>query len=89
VSDPPTDPILAKRARFSRFANAGKRSGYSAFGLAIVAFAGAAITGFNDTWTLIVGGLLLVGSVLLLPAIIIGYAVKAADRADLGLPDGH
>lgn len=84
-----TDPILAKRARFSRFADTGKRVGYSAFGLAIIAFVLAALTGFNDTWTTIVGALLLIGSVLLLPAIIIGYAVKAADRADLGLPDGH
>ena len=32
---------------------------------------------------------LIVGSLVLAPAIVFGYAVKAAERADQGLPDGH
>ncbi len=84
-----SDPILERRAKFSRAADLGKRLGYTAFLLAMIAFFIALFTGFNDTWGWIVIACLLIGSVLLLPAIIVGYAVKAADRADLGLPDGH
>ena len=76
-------------AQFDRAASVGKRIGYSLYLLAIIAFFVALIAGFNDTWTWIVVGALLAGSLFLLPAIILGYAVKAAHRADLGLPDGH
>ena len=34
-------------------------------------------------------GCLILGSVVLAPTIILGYAVKAADREDRGLPHGH
>ena len=83
------DPILERRAQFSRAADLGKRLGYTAFLVAMVAFFIGIFTGFNDTWGWIVIASLLIGSLFLLPAIIVGYAVKAADRADLGLPDGH
>jgi len=83
------DPILAKRAKFSAAADWGKKLGYSLFGLAIVAFFVGLFTNFNDTWGWIVMGSLIAGSVLLLPAIIVGYAVKAAYRDDLGLDSGH
>jgi len=83
------DPILVKREKFSAAADWGKKIGYSLFGLAIVAFFVGLFTNFNDTWGWIVIGCLILGSVLLLPAIIIGYAVKAAYRDDLGLDSGH
>ena len=83
------DPVLARRAQFSAAADWGKRLGYTFFLLATVAFFIAIFTDFNDTWGWIVIGCLLAGSVLLLPAIIIGYAVKAAYRDDLGLDSGH
>lgn len=87
--DPLNDPILARRAQWERFANTGKRLGYTLYLVATIAFFIAIFTGFNDFWGWIVIGSLLAGSALLLPAIIAGYAVKAAHRADLGLPDGH
>ena len=87
--DDPNDPVLLRRAKFARAADWGKRLGYSLFGLAMVAFFVGLFTSFNDAWGWIMIGCLLAGSALLLPAIIIGYAVKAAHRADLGLPDGH
>ncbi|MEM7095503.1 MAG: hypothetical protein AAF567_21050 [Actinomycetota bacterium] len=85
----PDDPIMIKRERFRRAADTGKRVGYVLFLLAMVAFFVGLFTGFNDTWGWIMIGCLLAGSLFLLPAIIIGYAVKAAERADLGLSDGH
>jgi len=83
------DPVRARRAQFTIAADWGKRIGYSLFGLAMVAFFVGLFTNFNDTWGWIVIGCMGVGSALLLPAIIIGYAVKAADRDDLGLDSGH
>ncbi len=84
-----TDPILERRAQFSRGADLGKRLGYTAFLVAMIAFFIGIFTGFNDTWGWIVIASLLIGSLFLLPAIIVGYAVKAADREDMGLPSGH
>ena len=89
VTDATEDPILARRAQFSAAAEWGKKIGYSLFGLAMVAFFGGLFTSFNDAWGWIMMGCLIAGSVLLLPAIIIGYAVKAAHRDDLGLDSGH
>ncbi len=83
------DPILIRRAQLSTAADWGKRIGYSLFGLAMVAFFVGLFTDFNDTWGWLMIGCLLAGSVLLLPAIIVAYAVKAADRDDLGLDSGH
>jgi len=87
--DDPNDPVLARRAQFSTAADWGKRLGYLCFVFAMVAFFIALFTGFNDTWGWLVIGGLVVGSVFLLPAIIVGYAVKAAYRDDLGLDSGH
>ena len=55
----------------------------------MVAFFVGLFTSFNDAWGWIVIGSLILGSVFLLPTIIIGYAVKAAYRDDLGLDSGH
>ena len=83
------DPILAARARYAAAADWGKRIGYGLFVVAMVAFFVGLITKFNDLWGWLMIGSLVAGSLFLLPAIIIGYAVKAADRDDLGLPSGH
>lgn len=83
------DPVLARRARISLVVSMGKRIGYGLFGLAIVLF----FVGFATSWSvglttaIIVS--LLVGSVILAPAIIFGYGLRAAERADQGLSDGH
>lgn len=86
---PETDPILRKRATAQRLASLGQRVGYSLFGVAIVAFVIGAITDFAGPVVAIVIGSLIVGSVVLAPAIVLGYAVKAAAREESGLPSGH
>lgn len=83
------DPVLERRARFAHAAGLGKRFGYLLFGAATAFFFVGLFTGFNDVWGWLMLGALIAGSFLLLPAIIIGYAVKAAERDDLGLPSGH
>ena len=86
VTDPTAeaepDPVSAQRARMAKLAKAGKRLGYSLFGLAIVAFVAGAATRFTPPLVTVVVACLGVGSVFLAPAIIVGYGVRAADRAD-------
>lgn len=85
----PDDPIMVKRARYAAATSWGKRLGYALYGVAIVAFVVGLLSSFANGagWVMIAA--LLAGSVFLLPAIIFGYAVKAAERHDLGLSDGH
>jgi hypothetical protein len=51
----------------------------------VVAFVVGFATGFPD-WTVTTATAgLVIGSILLAPAIVLGYAVKAAEREDRGL----
>ena len=77
------DPVLAQRARAARLANLGQRIGYGLFGIAVVAFLFGLIVDFTEGVSRIVVGCLIVGSIFLAPAIVAGYAVKAALRDDL------
>jgi hypothetical protein len=76
------DPVLARRARLARLANAGQRVGYGCFGVAMVVFVVGAIRGFTSLTVTVVVAALAVGSVTLAPAIVLGYAAKAADREE-------
>jgi hypothetical protein len=76
------DPVLARRARIARLVEIGQRVGYGLFGLAIVGFGFGFVQGYTDTLTTLIIGALLVGSAVLAPAIVFGYAVKAAERDD-------
>jgi hypothetical protein len=79
---PATDPVRQRRARIAKLVEVGQRVGYALFGIAIVAFVIGFFNGFDGlTGTLIVG-CLVVGSIVLAPAIVFGYAVKAAERDD-------
>jgi len=83
VTEPPRgDPVRLRRARAARFAALGKRLGYSLFLVAIVAFVAGAIAGFSSPYVAVVVVCLAVGSLLLAPAIVIGYGVRAAERED-------
>jgi sugar phosphate permease len=78
------DPVLAKRRQVAKLAQLGSRMGYACFGLAIVVFVIGFMTTFSSTVATVTIGLLIVGSIVLAPAIVAGYAVKAADREDRG-----
>ncbi len=75
------DPVLERRRRISRLVDLGQRIGYAAFGLAMVAFLYGLVADFGTVSGVIVA-LIVVGSIVLAPAIVFGYAVKAAERAD-------
>ena len=78
----PADPVLVRRRRLAGWASAGRRAGYSLYGLSGAAFAAGFVTGFTAVPATIATVGLVAGSVLLAPSIIIGYGVRAADRAD-------
>lgn len=77
-----TDPIRARRRQIAHWTAVANRAGYLCFGLSIVCFVLAFAFGFNGTMSAIIIAGLIVGSILLAPAIVLGYAVKAAERDD-------
>jgi len=77
------DPVRARRARVARLAATAKRIGYSLFLVAVLAFvAGALRRDFGPPVVTVVAVALGVGSLLLAPAIVVGYGGRAADRED-------
>lgn len=79
---PTDDPVLVKRRRIARWAEVGQRVGYGLFGLAIVLFVVAMATSLPGGLITAILVCLGLGSVVLAPAIVVGYGVKAADRED-------
>jgi hypothetical protein len=77
-----TDPVLVRRERIRRWGGLAKTAGYLCFGSAMALFFGGFFLGFEDWIATTLTALLAVGSILLAPAIVLGYAVKAADRED-------
>lgn len=76
------DPVLAQRARAARLAGLGKRVGYLALLVTIVAF-GIGVATDLPAWSVtVVAAGFAVATVALVPAIILGYAVRAAERED-------
>jgi ABC-type transport system involved in cytochrome bd biosynthesis fused ATPase/permease subunit len=84
VNEPATapDPVRLRRARIDRWNRLATRVGYTCFGVAIVVFVVGFVVGFSSAVATVVIAAMVVGSVLLAPAIVIGYAVKAAERED-------
>jgi len=76
------DPVRERRARIARLTLIANRVGYLFYALAIALFVMAFVLGFSGPLVVIVTVCLVAGSVLLAPAIVLGYAVKAADRDD-------
>jgi hypothetical protein len=82
VSDLSRDPVIVRRRRLARWADRGQRAGYGLFGVAIVLFVVGFVAGFTSGVVTAVVAALVAGSLVLAPAIVVGYAVRAADRDD-------
>jgi hypothetical protein len=78
----PADPVRARRAQVARWTLLANRVGYLLLALAIALFVIAFAVGFSPTMAGLVVGSLIASFVLLAPSIVLGYAVKAAERAD-------
>jgi hypothetical protein len=77
-----SDPVRAKRAQVAKWTLLANRIGYLFYALAISAFVMAFVIGFKGPLVTLVTVSLVIGSVLLAPSIVLGYAVKAAERED-------
>jgi hypothetical protein len=76
------DPVREKRERIARWTLLANRVGYLLFAVAIALFVMAFVLGFQGPLVTAITVCLVVGSILLAPAIVLGYAVKAAERDD-------
>jgi hypothetical protein len=82
MTEPSSDPVRERRARIAKLVEVGQRVGYGLFGVAIVAFVIGFVVGFSGAFVAVVVTSIVVGSLVLAPAIVFGYAVKAAERDD-------
>jgi hypothetical protein len=78
----PADPVLVRRRQWARFAELGQRAGYGLYGLALGLFFLAMALDLPEGVVNVIVVALILGSVVLAPAIVVGYGVKAADRED-------
>jgi hypothetical protein len=86
VTDQPdysNDPVRMRRAQIARAASTAQRVGYFLFAIAVVMFFVGFFAGFTGGLVTAIVILMAIGSALLAPAIVAGYAVKAAERDDL------
>lgn len=86
-SDPTVDPVRVRRAHIAKWTLLANRVGYLFVALAMALFVIAFVFSFNAVMATLVIVTLVIGCILLAPSIILGYAVKAAEREDreLGL----
>jgi hypothetical protein len=82
AADPAHAAVLARRRRIAGLVRTGQRLGYGLFLAAVVLFGVGMAAGFTTASTTAIVACLLVGSVVLAPAIVFGYAVRAAERDD-------
>jgi uncharacterized membrane protein len=78
----PVDPVRARRQRIAHWTLIANRVGYLLFALAIAVFVIAFAFGFTGALVAVIVASMAVGSALLAPAIVLGYAVKAAEKDD-------
>ncbi len=76
------DPVRVKRAKIANLVSKGMRAGTALYVLASTIFFIGFATGFKQAQTVIIVILLVIGSLLLAPAMVFNYGVKAANRAD-------
>ena len=76
------DPVLVKRARVARLVSLAMRAGAALYVVATIVFFWALFTRFTPALASTMTACLVVGSLILAPAMVMKYAVKAANRAD-------
>jgi uncharacterized membrane protein YjjB (DUF3815 family) len=80
--EPAPDPVRARRAQVARWTLLANRVGYVLLAVAVALFVAAFAVGFSSTMATLVVVAMLASFALLVPSIILGYAVKAAERDD-------
>jgi len=76
------DPVRARRAQVAKWTLLANRVGYLFVAVSMALFVIAFAVGFSPTMASLVIVSFVIGCILLAPSIIVGYAVKAAERED-------
>jgi hypothetical protein len=76
------DPVRARRVRIANAARIGQRLGYGLFAAALLLLVAGLLTTFTPLLAALTTICLVAGCVVLAPAIVAGYAAKAAERED-------
>jgi len=79
----PPDPVRERRAKVARWTLLANRIGYLLMAIAVALFVIAFVVGFSAVFAGLVIAALIAACVLLAPSIVLGYAVKAAERDDV------
>lgn len=74
------DPVADRRSTIARWVSTAKRVGYGLYLLAIVLFGVGYAAGYTTVMTTVIMVALVIGSLVLAPAIVFGYGVRAAER---------
>ena len=77
-----SDDLRRQRSKVAKYVKLGKRTGYSLWLIAIILFFGLFFTDFDGPLVVILLVCLITGCVILLPSIVLSYAVREADRED-------
>ena len=83
AGDAELDPVRVRRAAVARWNKRATQLGYLLYLVAVVMFFVALLTDFTSGKVTVITTSMIIGSVLLAPAIVIGYAVKAAEKDDV------
>ncbi|MGA7758284.1 MAG: hypothetical protein WBL31_04750 [Ilumatobacteraceae bacterium] len=76
------DPVRERRAQVAKWTLLANRVGYLFVAVSMALFVIAFAVGFSSTMASLVIVSFVIGCILLAPSIIVGYAVKAAERED-------
>lgn len=79
---PDGDPVLVRREQVRRLITMAQRAGYALYALSVIGFVAGFARNFDGLTVTVIQIGLIGGSILLAPAFVFTYAVKAADRAD-------
>ncbi len=77
-----SESLAIRRERASLIANTGRRIGYSIFFLSLIIFVIGFTVEFNNLVAKTLTVLLIVGSIVLAPSILLHYAVRGAEREE-------
>lgn len=82
TAQPEQDPVRRRRQEIARWTGIANRLGYALYGIAVALFIVAFLVGWGSGFTAAITACLVLGSILLAPAIVLGYAIKAAEREE-------
>ncbi len=77
-----SNSLMLRRQQASLIANTGRKIGYSMFFLSLIIFAIGLTVEFNNLVARTLTVLLIMGSIVLAPSILLHYAVRGAEREE-------